>query len=103
MNQSIEIPKWWLNLAKYLLIFTICAVFICFSTLWAKNFGGFRNLIVLGLYFIFSFTALLALVVVAAAGILAGIFLKYPLKNYLIVLVLSLTSILYLNPYHSII
>lgn len=106
MNQPVVIPKWWLKLAKFFLILTVCAVFIYFFSSWAINaeFFGKYNLsdsIGYTILSILSIVVILGSVLLAAVGIVVGVFLEYPLKNYLIMLIISLTSILYLYVFPS--
>ncbi len=106
MNQPVVIPKWWLNLAKSLLIFTVITVFVFLFSFWAKDaefFGAHNFSTATGfiIFFLISFVTLDWLAVLSAVGIVSGFFLKYPIKNYLIMLVLSLASTYYINTFHS--
>lgn len=104
MSQSIEIPKWWLNLAKFLLIFTVCVVVIFLFSHWAKDaafaINNYSYRITFAICYFLSFKALDWLTVSAVVGIVVGLFLKYPLKNYLIILFLSLAAVQYMYVFH---
>ncbi|MDA3868870.1 MAG: hypothetical protein PF589_02755 [Gammaproteobacteria bacterium] len=106
MNQPIVIPKWWISLAKFFLNLTVCAVFIHFFSSWAISaefFGKYNHSDSIG-YTILSVLSILIILgsaLLAAVGIVVGVILEYPLKNYLLMLVISLASILYLYVFAS--
>lgn len=106
MNQLTEIPRWWLNLATSLLIVTVITIFVFLISFWATNaelYGAhdFSNAIGSIIFSMVSFIALDLLAVLSVVGIVSGFFLKYPIKNYLIMLVLSLASTQYINVFYS--
>ena len=102
MNQTIESPKWWLDLARFSLKVTIGVVFTCIMSFLAAKTSFFGSpdlggLIVFGFYFILSLYASLGLALLALIGIVTGFFIKYPLKEYVIIFVISLIPILFFD------
>ena len=79
MIPNNDIPKWWLNLSKSLLIFTVITVCIFLFSFWATNaeFFGAHDLST-AIFFIafslFSFIGLDWLAVLSAVGIAVGFF-----------------------------
>ena len=98
MNQTIESPKWWLDLARFSLKVTIGVVFTCIMSFLAAKTSFFGSpdlggLIVFGFYFILSLYASLGLALLAIIGLVTGFFLKYQLKQYVTMFIISLIPI----------
>ena len=89
MKQPIEPPKWWLYIAKNLLIVTIVAVIYGFFCLWSMKYSG-QGAIVGAMYFALLLILSPWITLLATIGIVTGFFLKYPLKQYLIIFIFSL-------------
>jgi hypothetical protein len=102
MNQKIESPKWWRYLAKLMLIVTIAVVAFCLFTSWAikaEPLGKYDlgYAIGFGIYFLVFLYSSLGLTLLAVIGTVVGFFLNYPLKLYVIMILISLVPILYLD------
>jgi hypothetical protein len=109
MEHISEAPKWWKYLGKFLLIATIAAVIICFIGFWSLKSGDFAQYFVgifghdslgqaigIAVMHTFSLYAILILLIIAVVGILLGVYLRLPLKDFVIVFVVSLISVLYI-------
>ncbi len=95
MNQPIEIPKWWQVSAKLLLYVTFGVVFVGTMSLLFAVTGSFSTYDFAGLYsygiiFILLWYASLGLVLLAIIGMVTGFFLKYPLRQYVLMFIISL-------------
>ena len=102
MSQTIKTPNWWLKLAKFLLVATVCVVFFCLFSTWAINAESigrynFGSAIDFAFYSVFSFYASLALIIFAVIGVIVGLLIKYTVRLYMIMLAVSLIPIIYLG------
>lgn len=101
MNKKVEDPKWWYYLARFLLCLTIAVFCVCvFSLLATKGFFGkddFGYKLGYSFFFAFSFYASLGLTLTAIIGVVAGFLLKYTLKLYVLILLVSLLPLFFLD------
>ena len=112
MNQAIKVPKWWGYSARFLLTLTVGVSFLCFVSFWSLHSSSFASLFAgifgndslgqgLGIIatYVFSYYALSGSLLLAVLGMLMGAYLKYPLKEFVIVFVISLALVLFFNAY----
>ena len=98
MNQSFESPTWWRYLARSSLNVTIVVVFAgIMSLLFAKTgflgIFGFNDRIGFVFNFALSFYVSVRLALLAIIGLVTGFFLKYQLKQYVTMFIISLIPI----------
>jgi hypothetical protein len=105
-------PKWWLIFARVILIVTIGTALLCSISFWslkssdfAQYFAGIFGNDSLGqgigiiTTYMFSYYAVLSFLLLAVIGVLIGAYLKYPLKDYVVVFVITSVLVLYINAY----
>ena len=95
MKHISETPKWWLDLARFSLYVTLGVVLIgtmsiLFAITGLFSTYDFAGLFTYGIIFVLSWYVSLGLALLAIIGVVMGYFLKYPLKQYVMMFILSL-------------
>ena len=116
MNQTINVPKWWVYSTRTLLILTLVVSLLCLIFLLARHsslFGSlFSGLVAaifgndalgqslgLGIIFSLSYYVISDLLMISMAGFLIGYYFKYPLNNMVVTFSVSLATVLSTNAY----
>ena len=103
MYQASETPKWWRYLAKFLLIVTIGVVLLYFYGFWRiKNYVE-PGEIILAFYLTYLIGASLGLALLALIGVVTGLFLKYTLRDYVVMAIISLAPLMLTDVFYTII
>jgi len=94
MNWKSGTPKWWRYFAKILLIITIIVVLLYFYGFWRIRNHSEEGDIILAFYLTYLFGASIGLTLLAAIGIVTGLFFKYTLSDYVVMAIISLAPIM---------
>ena len=90
MNQAINNPKWWRYTAIFLLIVTIVVVAFSFFCLRATKHTDELGPLLMAMYFFATLYTSYGLLLLSLIGVIIGFLLKYSLKLYMIMAIVSL-------------
>ena len=90
MNLTIKTPKWWLYTANILLISSVGIALISLYCWWAINNAKELGPLIAGFYLGFMLYASYGLILLATLAVASGLIHNYPLKPFIITIIISL-------------
>jgi len=97
MKTPIASFKWWGISASFFLVIAVGTVISNLYSLWLVNNTDELGPLIAGFYVAFTLYASLGLTLLSIIMMLVGFFIRYPLKKYVAMFIISLLPVVFLG------